>query len=487
MNGLSQRQHNQALARARDEARERMVVRLLAALPVTDAQARELLQQGRAWASQPVRELDAYLEQHPAGLTVPTSQCPLALPRLLRVLRGAGHGAAVGELACVRCGRSDRKVEEPTAEGRACTPCTRPSRTCGRCGTRAPASAVWEDGPVCAACYRSDPRRQRKCGRCGQDRPPAGRTADGFLCYSCWPRPTATCTRCGQTARVRSRTPEGPLCSDCYESPARRCGGCGEVAPIQRRAADGRPDLCRRCDRLMGDCVVCGRHRRGARLGRGGAFYCATCRPRPVRTCQVCDRDRAVHVTWPLGPVCGPCYAHRRTHPARCAKCGDPGILVARTDTGEVCGACCGIGQVFACTGCGSTGHPYADGLCTRCVLRTRVHGLLTGGSGTLDPRLKPVADCLTGAAQPRSVIHWLSNAATGRLLTQLAANPSAITHDLLDALPQEPRTRYVRGLLVAVGILRSVPRPEPCGTPRRAMTGLTPRAQARRRYLSWS
>lgn len=33
----------------------------------------------------------------------------------------------------------------------------------------------------------------------------------------------------------------------------------------------------------------------------------------------------------------------------------------------------------------------------------------------------------------------------------------------------------------------RNRPRPEPCGWPRRAMTGVIPRARTRRRYVSWS
>lgn len=33
----------------------------------------------------------------------------------------------------------------------------------------------------------------------------------------------------------------------------------------------------------------------------------------------------------------------------------------------------------------------------------------------------------------------------------------------------------------------RILPSPEPCSAPRRAMTGMTPRSRAKRRYLSWS
>lgn len=119
-----------------------------------------------------------------------------------------------------------------------------------------------------------------------------------------------------------------------------------------------------------------------------------------------------------------------------------------------MCEICCGIGPVFTCTGCGSIDDPNAEGRCTRCVLQARVLALLSEETKPLDPRLQPVVDCLVGAARPKSVIHWLSDSTAARLLTRLAATASGLTHELLDALPQEPRTRYVRGLLVSVGIL---------------------------------
>ncbi|WP_332757383.1 hypothetical protein [Streptomyces sp. MT206] len=118
-----------------------------------------------------------------------------------------------------------------------------------------------------------------------------------------------------------------------------------------------------------------------------------------------------------------------------------------------MCGPCCGIGPVFTCSGCGSIDEPYADGRCTRCVLQVRVQGLLSDETGHLDPRLQPVADILTGAARPKSVLHWLGHSTAARLLSRLTATPAGLTHELLDALPQEPRNRYVRGLLVSAGI----------------------------------
>ncbi|MFG3350272.1 hypothetical protein ACGF1Z_35105 [Streptomyces sp. NPDC048018] len=167
----------------------------------------------------------------------------------------------------------------------------------------------------------------------------------------------------------------------------------------------------------------------------------------------MCNRERPVHVTWPLGAVCGPCCIRRRHHPGTCAFCREPGTLVGRTETGdEVCGTCCGGGPVFTCVTCNSTGNPYAEGRCTRCTLRSRVDALLAAENAK--PWMERLAHCLANAPQPRSVIHWLDHSQAGRLLASLVTTCTEPTHDVLDDLPQEPRTRYVRGLLVAAKVL---------------------------------
>ncbi|MDX3537531.1 hypothetical protein PV721_24795 [Streptomyces sp. MB09-01] len=98
-------------------------------------------------------------------------------------------------------------------------------------------------------------------------------------------------------------------------------------------------------------------------------------------------------------------------------------------------------------------GNPYTGGRCARCVLGTRVDGLL-GPELEAMPALAALAQCLADAPQPRSVIHWLDHSAAAQLLARLAADHANLTHYLLDALPQDPRTRYVRGLLVSANVL---------------------------------
>lgn len=48
-------------------------------------------------------------------------------------------------------------------------------------------------------------------------------------------------------------------------------------------------------------------------------------------------------------------------------------------------------------------------------------------------------------------------------------------------------RRNQCKSAMVRSTTQRWMPKPEPCGVPRRAMTGLMPVRQTRRRYLSWS
>ncbi|EOT04774.1 hypothetical protein P354_15535 [Streptomyces noursei PD-1] len=51
-------------------------------------------------------------------------------------------------------------------------------------------------------------------------------------------------------------------------------------------------------------------------------------------------------------------------------------------------------------------------------------------------------------------MIHWLQRSGAARLLARLVVERAEVTHELLDTLPQDPHTRYIRELLVTVGIL---------------------------------
>jgi hypothetical protein len=67
---------------------------------------------------------------------------------------------------------------------------------------------------------------------------------------------------------------------------------------------------------------------------------------------------------------------------------------------------------------------------------------------------LQPLATALADADNPYPVLAWLRRSPAARLLGQLAADPGALNHECIDALPQIASTAYVRGLLVTAGIL---------------------------------
>ncbi|MCL6737491.1 hypothetical protein [Streptomyces neyagawaensis] len=95
----------------------------------------------------------------------------------------------------------------------------------------------------------------------------------------------------------------------------------------------------------------------------------------------------------------------------------------------------------------------YLD-TCSRCVAKDRVRNLLSGEDGTVHPQLQPLAEQLGAAQEPWSVITWARRSDSARMLAGLAAQHQEITHEILDGLPQDWRTLYVRELLVAAGVL---------------------------------
>ncbi|MDV9202717.1 hypothetical protein [Streptomyces sp. Wh19] len=86
-----------------------------------------------------------------------------------------------------------------------------------------------------------------------------------------------------------------------------------------------------------------------------------------------------------------------------------------------------------------------------RCAASGRVNDLLAGEDGQLVPAL---AQALAAAPRPRSVLKWLHESPSARLLAALSASHTEITHELLDDLPQDQTTRRVRDLLVHIQIL---------------------------------
>ncbi|MDH6627864.1 hypothetical protein M2271_005693 [Streptomyces sp. LBL] len=128
--------------------------------------------------------------------------------------------------------------------------------------------------------------------------------------------------------------------------------------------------------------------------------------------------------------------------------------LVRGDDGLGTCGPGCGVAIDFTCRRCGSPADISTDGCCTRCVASDRVHELLADQNGQVTEVLVPLAQALTAAPRPRSVMAWLRRSPSAHLLAALAASQAEITHERLNDVPQEPATRYVRELLVHAEIL---------------------------------
>ncbi|HEY2576182.1 MAG TPA: hypothetical protein VGI74_07725 [Streptosporangiaceae bacterium] len=268
------------------------------------------------------------------------------------------------------------------------------------------------------------------------------------------------CAHCGQPARrMRKLTPQGRVCDRCAERVrARRCGACGKQAQIARRADDTTPDLCQACYQRtlpQAQCEFCG-HQRVCHRAPDGRRRCAACRPMPRQDCAHCGQRRPVQARWPLGPVCAACYDYIREHPATCARCGLVAVLTGRSHGGAgLCGPCCGYDRDYLCQSCGQPGELHASRTCHRCVLRQRLASLLTTPASPATPQLRPLAEALAAADNPRTMLEWLRKP-TGQLFTRLARDGAPITHDLLDTLPPGKPEAYLRATLVAAGVLPS-------------------------------
>jgi len=216
------------------------------ALTVRSAQA--ILERANAWQPASARGLDRHLSECADALTAPAPHCPVVLVRLLRQLDADGFGAAVTQLACAMCGRTDRVLSRLTDRGRCCGWCVARTerRPCARCGQSGHIVRRTGEGSICRRCYRADRELfWQECAGCGKHKPPVARRNGAALCQACAPRPTKPCVRCGRDRPVHANTDDGPVCGSCYTAPARRCGRCGELAPVRAHATAERPDLCR--------------------------------------------------------------------------------------------------------------------------------------------------------------------------------------------------------------------------------------------------
>jgi hypothetical protein len=416
-----------------------------------------------AMSKPPWSVLHRHLSAHPDAARSGSSQVPPVVLAVIWALHDAGYQVVLP--ACRRCGRPNRRLPLVVTGGRACGSCAKQlgAWPCSRCGQAKPVRSHDEHGPVCQACHAADPATWTVCCRCGQTARLGARTPDGAaVCRRCYEHGRRLpCTGCGRTAPVAGRGPGGPVCQRCRTRPAGACDRCGRVEPLNtRRTATGQA-LCRTCRKQQDSavaCAVCGQLRScRATPAHGGQRVCAECQPDHHRACVYCGRTRRIYTTWPLGAVCGTCYARTRGQPGACADCGDVAPLIGRRpDGGGLCPACSGRPErTYTCRRCRQTGYFYTAGCCPRCQASDRVRQLLAVHNGHIAADLAPLADALAASDSPPAVLQWLApgQPAAG-LLAQLAGADEPVSHDLLDRLGPGLAVHRLRQTLVHTAVL---------------------------------
>jgi hypothetical protein len=454
---------SQAQSLRQQQAVERVSAWLCQAVTgLSTEQALAVLTAANATRLRPLYELDAWVAAHPEALSSPGTEFPTALERVADQLHAMGH-AQVTRPACAVCFRVERPLRN-SPRGRICGTCAARDRVdvCVRCGRTQRIMGRRTDGRICGRCRSQERDLWRTCIQCGRLRPPAARRADGaVLCQTCVPLPVRTCTRCSVTGPTHYNGPGGALCATCYKkhrSPTSRCTKCGTTARIAEHGEHGER-TCYRCYRrpvFDAQCTICGRQRPCHRHGLGQVLMCRTCLPAPTVDCARCGRSRRVAVNWPMGPVCRPCYRAVLRQPGTCSACGHRRHLIARDDaaTVTVCGPCAGAEFRYTCRICHTDNLIFADGMCVPCVTRHRLEELLTGPDGTVAAQLQPLLAAVASARNPASVLRWLHDSPTARLLASIAASGRPVAHEALDQLPPSLSEFYARNLLVHVGVL---------------------------------
>jgi len=312
---------------------------------------------------------------------------------LIHALLAAGAAGIVAP-ACPGCGRRVR-LSHRRGEQRCCRRCYDQDQlgVCSRCRRAAAVASRTAAGePVCTGCFRRDPANHQQCFNCGRTALTVRRDDGQAWCRRCYRAPVATCSVCGRD-KACYLTPAGtPRCEHC----SRRmrhvpCSRCGHDRAVRTRTADGQP-LCGSCSRQRIACSACG-------------------------------NTRTVAARVPEGPVCSTCY---RKHPA----------------------------SYRPCTECGTTGHLYHHGLCTRCASCQHLLSLLSHGRGELHPHAEAIYQLLTGA-DPAWLMQLLTtNSVISAVLAEISHASTPPGHADLDRHLPSRAVHHLRKVLVAGGIL---------------------------------
>ncbi|MDQ1367141.1 MAG: hypothetical protein QOE57_3183 [Acidimicrobiaceae bacterium] len=406
--------------------------------------------------SAPLAWLQWHLQERPDALTSGASDVPLVVLRLIKVLRAAGH-ESVTPIRCLACRQPKAKLELHVEGGRLCVRCAAhfKAEACSRCAAVAP--VYGRDGPaaVCGPCWHHDPSHWEPCGHCGQLAQVRARNSDGSAVGRCC-FPSPLCAYCSKRRATTVTGGDGSLCERCRQRREGTCDSCDTVGPV---VTTSRPALCPSCYRArrQGCCASCRRRRPVSNChALGGKALCRQCWPRPHGDCARCGNHRQLQVNWPIGPVCGACYADVRRHPEPCAACDQRLPLIGvDIDGNGICSGCCGVAFDYTCRRCQLPGYMIVEGICERCNVTDLARRHLARADGTIPAIFDPFLDALAATPSPASTLKWLgAGRPAATLLRQLAASPDQVSHDLLDTLPQDLTLHRLRRSLMHVGVL---------------------------------
>ncbi|MGW4049546.1 hypothetical protein ACWENA_01845 [Streptomyces sp. NPDC004779] len=135
-------------------------------------------------------------------------------------------------------------------------------------------------------------------------------------------------------------------------------------------------------------------------------------------------------------------------------------VLIARADGQRTCGPCAGYPDPYACPICAAASSPHIGDFCDRCAVADHLTTFISGLPPEPAAQLGPLHQALLTAESPRTVLTWLRNSQSARLLRDIAASGQPLTHADLHTLAVSTgrggaqSTDYLRSLLVAYGIL---------------------------------
>lgn len=270
-----------------------------------------------------------------------------------------------------------------------------------------------------------------------------------------------TCGRCKRRAPIVRRAADGlpELCRRCYSQLAsqgaipsrlKRCDICGRSATLIRRGDAETPSMCERCyQEPQETCTVCGRLRPCLRAGTEHAVCRSCVRARRREVCQDCGRLRVIHNRLNGKPQCSDCRRRDLRERGTCRRCNQHRRLTRIAGLEGLCERCAGVSSPHVCARCTAEDHLYARGLCARCTIIARLEPYVDRAAPETLALMRPYLEALIQSTKPRSTMRWIERSPAYQILIDILDGRVALEHEALDALGPSQAIEHLRRALV--------------------------------------